>query len=63
MEYKIRELRKGKGWSQKKKKKRAGISRANIARIEKKKEVVTTTDTLKAISDALEVPMDSLFLS
>lgn len=63
MEYKIRELRKGKGWSQGELAKRAGISRANVARLEGKKEVVTTTDTLKAISDALEVPMDSLFLS
>jgi transcriptional regulator with XRE-family HTH domain len=63
MEYRIRELRKEKRWTQDELAKKSGISRANIVRLENTKDVVTTTDTLKAIADAFEVPMDSLFLN
>lgn len=63
MEYRIRELRKEKRWTQGELAKKSGVSRANIVRLENTKDVVTTTDTLKAIADAFEVPMDSLFLN
>ena len=62
MEYKIREFRKEKRWSQGELARKAGISRASIARLEGGNDVTTTTDTLKKISDALGVPMDSIFL-
>lgn len=63
MEYRIRELRKEKRWTQGELARKSGVSRANIVRLENTKDVVTTTDTLKAIADAFEVPMDSLFLN
>ncbi|MBO4783737.1 MAG: helix-turn-helix transcriptional regulator [Lachnospiraceae bacterium] len=62
MKYRVRELRKEKRWSQGELAEKAGISRGNIARLEKGEDVATTTGTLKKISDALGVPMDSLYL-
>ena len=63
MEYRIRELRKEKRWTRGELARKSGVSRDNIVRLENTKDVVTTTDTLKAIADAFEVPMDSLFLN
>lgn len=62
MEYRIKELREKRRWSQDELAKRAGVARTNIIRLENDKDVVTTTDTLQKIADAFGVSIKYLFL-
>lgn len=62
MEYRIKELREKRRWSQEELSKKAGVSRGIIVRLESEKDVATTTDTLKAIADAFGVSVKYLFL-
>lgn len=62
MEYRIKELREKRRWTQDELAKLSGVSRTNIIRLESEKDVITTTDTLKKIADAFGVSIKYLFL-
>jgi len=62
MEYRIKELREKRRWSQGELAEKSGVSRGIIVRLESDKDVTTTTDTLKAIADAFGVSIKYLFL-
>lgn len=62
MQYKIKEVRIKKGFTQEELSKKSGVSRGIISKLESNEEVVTSTDTLKRIARALNVSVSSIFL-
>ena len=62
MQYRIKELRKKRRWSQEELAQFSGVSRTNIIRLESEEDVITTTETLKKIADAFGVTVKYLFL-
>ena len=61
MEYKIKEKRTEKSMSQTELAEQSGVSRAIISKLESGEEVVTTTDTLMKIANALGCPVTDIF--
>ena len=62
MQYRIKELREKREWSQAKLARLSGVSRSNIIRLENDDDIETSTKTLKAIADAFGVSIKYLFL-
>lgn len=62
MQYKIKELRERRGWSQSELARQSGVSRSNIIRLENEPDVETSTTTLKALADAFGVSVKYLLL-
>lgn len=62
MAYKIKEVRESKRLSQAELARISGVSRATIIRLESDEDAETTTGTLNALADALEVSVKTLFL-
>lgn len=64
--YSIKEKRIEKGWSQEKLADKSGVSRATLSKLETAEEngdeVITTTDTLINIANALECSVSDIFL-
>lgn len=63
MQYRIRELRKKSGMTMNELSKKSGITRTTIWKLETGDNEITTTKTLSKLADALNVPVDELFLS
>lgn len=63
MEFRIREIREGKGMTQTELSEKAGITRATIWKLETGEEEVTTSKTLEKIANALGVTIGELFLA
>lgn len=61
MQYRIREFRKQKNMTQEELAEKSGQSRGTIIRLESGKDIVTTTETLEAIANALGVSLPLLF--
>lgn len=62
MGYRIKELRKARGWSQAQLAAASKVSRAIISGLETDDMKTTTTKTLYKIASALGVAVDALFL-
>lgn len=64
--YSIKEKRIKKGWSQEKLADKSGVSRTTLSKLETAEEngdeVITTTDTLINIANALECSVSDIFL-
>lgn len=63
MTYKVKECREEKGLSQEELAKKSGVSRTIISRLESGKTMVTTTETLIKIANALGKKVGDIFLS
>ena len=63
MSYRIRECREELGLSQEELSKRSGVSRAIISGLESGRTLVTTTDTLIKIANALNKKVSDIFLN
>lgn len=63
MPFKIKEVRKEKGYTQEELAKRANVSRATIIGLENGSVTVTTTDTLTKIASALDKKVSDIFLA
>lgn len=61
MQYRIKEFRIQRKMTQEELAEKSGQSRGTIIRLESGKDVVTSTDTLEAIADALGVSVPLLF--
>lgn len=61
MQYKIKMMREKKKMTQEILSEKAGVSRAIISRLESGEEVVTTTETLLKIANALECKVSEIF--
>ena len=61
MGYRIKEVRESKNMSQEDLASKSGISRGTISRLENGYDVVTTTNTLMKLAEALEVTIDQIF--
>ena len=62
MHYKVKEIRIKNGFTQEELSRKSGVSRAIISKLESNEEVVTSTDTLKRIANALNVSVSAIFL-
>lgn len=62
MQFKIKEIREEKGYSQEKLSELSGVSRNLIARLETGELTSTSTNTLFKLAQALNVKVKSLFL-
>lgn len=62
MHYKVKEIRIKNGFTQEELSRKSGVSRAIISKLECNEEVVTSTDTLKRIANALNVSVSAIFL-
>lgn len=60
MRYKIREIRKSQRMTQAELAEKSGVSRVTICTLEKKKDRITTSETLIRIARALDVSVDQL---
>ena len=63
LQYKIKAMRENKKMSQEALSEKAGVSRTIISRLESGEKVVTTTETLLKIANALECKVSDIFLS
>lgn len=63
MQFKIKEIRKEKGYSQEKLSELSGVSRNLIARLETGELTSTSTNTLFKLAQALNVKVKSLFFT
>lgn len=63
MGYRIKELRKLKGWTQDQLAKASNVSRQIISALENDSNTITTTKTLNKIANALGTTVDALFLA
>ena len=63
MPFKIKEGRRERGYTQEELARRANVSRATIAGLESGTTVVTTTETLIKIADALGKKVSDIFLA
>ncbi|MGN0686207.1 helix-turn-helix transcriptional regulator [Subdoligranulum variabile] len=63
MPFKIKEARRERGYTQEELARRANVSRATIAGLESGATVVTTTETLIKIADALGKKVSDIFLA
>ena len=63
MGYKIKEIREAKGTTQEELSRSSGISRVTISGLENGTERATTTKTLKALANALGVPVEQIFFN
>ena len=63
MPFKIKEARTERGYTQEELARRANVSRATIAGLESGTTVVTTTETLIKIADALGKKVSDIFLA
>ncbi len=63
MPFKIKEARRERGYTQEELARRANVSRATIAGLESGTTVVTTTETLIKIADALGKKVSDIFLA
>lgn len=61
MKYKVKAMREKSGLSQEALSEKAGVSRAIISRLESGENVVTTTDTLRKIANALNCSVSEIF--
>lgn len=61
MEYRIKELREKKGYSQTHLAELSGVSRMTIIALENNEEHEAKVGTLKSLANALEVPVSELF--
>ena len=62
LHYKVKEIRIKNGFTQEELSRKSGVSRAIISKLESNEEVVTSTDTLKRIANALNVSVSAIFL-
>lgn len=62
LHYKVKEIRIKNGFTQEELSRKSGVSRAIISKLEGNEEVVTSTDTLKRIANALNVSVSAIFL-
>lgn len=62
MEYKIKQVRENRNLTQEELSKKAGVSRAIISRLENEDCVVTTTETICKIANALDCSVSDIFL-
>lgn len=62
LHYKVKEIRTKNGFTQEELSRKSGVSRAIISKLESNEEVVTSTDTLKRIANALNVSVSAIFL-
>lgn len=62
MKYRIKEIREKKKLTQEQLAEKSGISRVTIIRLENEENVETQMGTLKAIADALSVPVTRLIV-
>lgn len=62
MENRLKELREKKNLTQEELAEKANISRGTISAIENKTSIIVKTSTLKALSKALETPVEEIFL-
>ena len=60
--YRLKEIRKAQKMSQEELSKKSGVSRVIIVRLESGSDFVTTTTTLRALANALGVPVSEIFL-
>lgn len=63
MGYRIKEIREERKMSQQELVRKSGVSRGTISALENGTMRATTTKTLVAIADALEVTVDQIFLT
>ena len=63
MGEKVKELREAKGWTQEQLAQKSGLSRVTISLIETGKPKEIMSGTIKALANALEVPVDALFFA
>lgn len=63
MPFKVKEARKEKGFTQEELAKRANVSRATIVGLENGSVLVTTTETLTKIANALDKKVSDIFLA
>lgn len=63
MGHKIREIRIEKGMTQEELAERSGVSRVSISLIENGKITNVSSNTLRALADALGVSLDAIFFS
>ena len=63
MPYKVKEVRKEKGFTQEELSEKSGVSRATISLLENDPEAVTLSDTLIKLADALKVRVQDIFLA
>lgn len=61
LQYKIKMMREKKKMTQEDLSEKAGVSRSIISRLESGEEVVTTTETLLKIANALECKVSEIF--
>lgn len=63
MKLRLKELRKMRYMTQEQLSEKSGVTRATIGRLERGEEIETTTKTLCALADALDVSISDIFLS
>ena len=63
MSYRVKEIRKEKGYTQEELAKKAKVARGIIVRLESGKDFSTSTETLNKIAIALECQVTDIFLS
>lgn len=63
MEFRIKEIREGKGMTQTELSEKSGVTRTTIWKLETGEEEVTTSRTLEKIAKALDVSIGELFLA
>lgn len=62
MSYRVKEIRKEKGYTQEELAKKAKVARGIIVRLESGKDFSTSTETLNKIAIALECQVTDIFL-
>jgi len=62
MAYNIKEVRMQKGMTQEELSIKANVSRAIVSKLENEDNMVTSTETLKKIANALDVRVSDIFL-
>jgi len=62
MAYNIKEVRMQKGMTQEELSIKANVSRAIVSKLENEDNIVTSTETLKKIANALDVRVSDIFL-
>lgn len=61
MEFRVKQLRQNKKWSQKRLSHESGVSRPIISKLESGKEVIVKSSTLTALANALGCTVLSLY--
>lgn len=62
MTYNVKAIREERGITQEKLAKEAGVARATISKLEGGKDVVTSTETIRKIANALDCSVQDIFV-